>query len=356
MYNSNDYINDDVIERFKTAEDMQTFLKEFDEDSEWVDAEIKSLSFYEGSKEDIIEGITDATFNDTVLFGTNMSLVFGEDNKKMYIGRSAIPTLRARVKPHQKNCKIRIAGNKVRAVHSGNYVEMPQSQIFKVARMELESYHNKVFVGGVWTHDYMSASWNIRDAEVINSYAKLFEELGISFSKDDIETNISVNSSDVGTNAVTSSSVTVWYNIKCRERYITLGAGLKLKHKGESTMSMFMDNMKSIFSHYRKKYYDLEKLKNVIINNPADCVYSMLLRADLPPKLCKETAKRFEANYTNNPRNGLIVYMFGVCDLITLAQEQKVSTQNLFVYNEKVARILSYDFEKYDKVVDGLFD
>ena len=190
----------------------------------------------------------------------------------------------------------------------------------------------------------MTASWNIADKEIIDAYVEVFSELGIPINKKEIQTVVSVFTSDVGT-----SAATVWYHLKCDNRTVVLGNGYKLNHKGNVSLSDFSDIMRDVFASYKKRFYELYELKKITIKHPVGCVYGLLKKADLPPKMVKETALRFNEQFGNGETDGLILYIFGVSELLTIAKEQGASFSKIFNYQEKVARIIGYDFPKFDR-------
>lgn len=367
IYERSSIINDGTQIDFSEAEEYQAFLTAMDKDSTWLEVEkSKDITVsYAGSSEDIIEGLTDESFNDTVANGCMLSLQY--NNEKYYIGASTLPTLKARAgisgtaleKVDRKDLAemlnkclsvssggslIRVCGDKVRACHSKNYQPLSQSGIFRTARTTIEGYSNKVFIGGNWSHDYMTANWNINDKDVIKAYVDLFDDMGIPIDSSKVKTVVSICTSDVGT-----SGATVWYNIQCNSRTTVLGAGLKLNHKGSASLSDFSDNLKEVFSSYKKSFYDLEELRKVTIKHPVGCIYGLLKKADLPISLVKQTALSYNAGYGNEETDGLMLYIFGISEILSIAKSQGASMSKLFTYQEKVARIIGYNFSKFDK-------
>lgn len=372
-YRREKIINDKMEFTFGEAEEFQKFLNDVDADSQWIEVEHSSdlTVNHAGYSEDIIEGLTDEAFNDTVSKGTLLSIIF--DGKTYYLGSSALPTLKARAgisgtalnKVKREDLAIilnkclavsrggallRIVGDKVRACHSNNYQILPQSALFRTARKEIEGYSNKRFSSGVWSHDYMVASWNINDEEVAESYAKIFHEVGIPIKEDKIETVVSINTSDVGT-----SGATIWYTLCYEDRQMVIGNGYKLNHKGTACISDFSDNLRDIFAGYKKHFYDIEKLRDIEIEHPVGCIYELCKKADLPKKIAKEAATRFKNEFGNAETDALILYVFGVSEILTIARDQKVPMSVLFSYQEKVARIIGFNFKKFDKDAE-LFD
>lgn len=367
VYERNYIVNDDVTLSFKEAEEFQKFLSEMDRDSQWIEVEkSKFISIsYAGDKDEIIEGLTDESFNDTVSNGTHLALMYDDCN--YYIGASALPTLKARagisgtalekIKRQDlaeilNKCLpvsaggtlIRVCGDKVRACHSKNYQPLSQSGIFRTSRATIEGYSNKIFINGTWNHEYMTASWNIYDKDVIDAYVNLFDDMGIPINPKNVQTVVSIRTSDVGT-----SGATVWYNIQCGKKTVVLGAGLKLNHKGDVSISDFSDNLKDVFASYKKSFYDLEELANVSIKHPVGCIYGLLKKADMPCNLAKETALRFKDGFGNNEIDALKLYIFGVSEVLSVAIAHGASYEKLFTYQEKVARIIGYNFSKFDR-------
>lgn len=366
-YERNNIINDNVEYGFDEADDFQRFLTAMDRDSDWIEVDKnKDLSvLYAGTGDDVIEGITDEAFNDTVRFGSCLELKYNSTN--YYIGSSALPTLKARAgisgtsleKLKRKDLSeilskclnvssggslIRICGDKIRACHSKNYQPLPQSAIFRTARTTIEGFTNKMFVKGHWSHDYMAASWNIMDEDVINTYSKILNDMGIPVDEDEIQTVVTISTSDVGT-----AGATIWYNLYCQNRIIVLGAGSKINHKGTASISDFSTNLQEVFSGYKKKFFELEKLRNVRIKHPVGCIYGLLKKADLPCCFAKETAIRFKTMLGNSETDAFTLYIMGISEVLNVAKEKKASISKLFTYQEKIARIIGYDFSKFDR-------
>jgi hypothetical protein len=360
-------IRDSAELTFDAAEEFQSFLNDMDKDSDWIEVEKNEelVVSYAGCSDDVMEGLTDETFNDTVLYGTKLQISY--NGNIYYVGSSALPTLKSRAGISGTSLEkisredladilnkclpvsnggtlMRVCGDKVRACHSKNYQTLSESGLFRTARASIEGYSNKVFVGGVWNHDYMKASWNINDKDVIKSYIELFTKMGIPVTEADIKTVVTISTSDVGT-----SGATVWYNIDCNSRVIVLGNGYKLNHKGNASLSDFADNLRDVFASYKQKFYDLEELKNVEIKHPVGCVYGLLRKADMPPQVAKDTALRYNASFGNGETNALNVYVFGVCEALGLVKEAGASISKMFTYEEKIARVIGYDFKKCDK-------
>lgn len=366
-YERSSIINDNAEYGFNEADNFQKFLTEMDRDSTWLEIEkCKEMSVeYAGSSDDIIEGITDEAFNDTVLNGSHLELKY--NNTSYYVGSSALPTLKARAgisgtsleKLERKDLSevlskclrvvsggslLRICGDKIRACHSKNYQALSQSGIFRTARTTIEGYSNKIFIRGNWSHDYMTASWNIMDNDVIEAYADMLANMGVPVNKCEIQTVVSICTSDVGT-----SGATIWYNISYKNKMVVLGAGSKLNHKGTASISDFSHNLQEVFSSYKKKFFEIEDLKYVKIKHPVGCIYGLLKKADLPACLAKETAIRFKTVFGNIETDGLTLYVMGVNELLNVAKEKKASVSKLFTYQEKIARIIGYDFAKFDR-------
>ncbi len=77
MFERSSIISDNAEMSFKYAEDFQQFLTEMDKDSKWLEVEKnKELKVsFAGTSEEVIEGLTDESFNDTVINGSKAVVV-----------------------------------------------------------------------------------------------------------------------------------------------------------------------------------------------------------------------------------------------------------------------------------------
>ena len=69
----------------------------------------------------------------------------------------------------------------------------------------------------------------------------------------------------------------------------------------------------------------------------------------MPPTVAKQTALRYKDEFGNDETDALTIYVFGVCEALTLAKEASINISKMFTYQEKIARIIGYDFSKFDK-------
>lgn len=242
---------------------------------------------------------------------------------------------------------LRIHEGKVRAVHGGDksdYAILPMPEIFEVAALYLrENYHNVTFAEGYFSHLLTTASWEIQDDELLDTYRELLLQYGRT-ADTKLSASIRVHSSDVAASGA---------NIFCsllegeNKRPLVLGSALKLEHSGGAAIESFAANMVQIFARYKEAVEGLSKLFHVTVNYPANVMAGLMKRTGIGKYLTAQTVEQFKAGYGGRGCNGYEVYC-GICECIFLAQSRGMSVKGLLDLEEMVSRCLTFRMHDYD--------
>lgn len=242
---------------------------------------------------------------------------------------------------------IRIHEGKVRAVHGGDksdYAVLPMPELFEVAALYMrDTYDRLQFSAGYFSHLITTASWEIKDGELLNCYRELLLQYGLS-APDELSAVIRVDSSDVAASGA---------NIFCsllegpEKRPLVLGNAIKLEHSGAATVESFAGNVAQIFARHKESVEGLGKLFRVYVNYPANVMAGLMNRVGIGKQLTAQTVEQFKAGHIGGGCSGYEVYC-GICECIFLAQSRGMSVKGLLDLEEMVSRVLAYRMHDYD--------
>ena len=242
---------------------------------------------------------------------------------------------------------LRFQEGKIRAVHGGDpkdYAVLPMPEIFEAANLYLEESYEKVtFSAGYFSHNLVTASWQLQEPELLDTYRDLLLQYGEQASEE-LSACIRVQSSDVASSGA---------NIRCfllegpGKRPLILGSEIKLEHTNGATVEKFSGNLTQIFSCYQESVKKLERLFQLEIRYPDIAMEAMMKKVGIGKQLTARTVDHFRATHGTGKANGYELYC-GICEAVFFAQCSGMSVKNLIDLEEMVARCLSLRFEEYD--------
>ncbi|MCT7397696.1 hypothetical protein N5B56_01175 [Eubacterium sp. LFL-14] len=362
-------MKDDYEKKFDSFEELSEFANAVEKNAEWI--VIPTNSIMAEATTDVCDDFEDAKLlQDT---DKNTGLVLNLIGTQYCVGLSTLSTLFPRagisgpalskvskkelaeilnycVQTRKGDSKIRIDTGKIRAVHSGDehdYAELAVPNLLRAARQEISSYKdNCTFVRGSWSHYICSAIWDIHDKEICEHYAKLFKSMDLEIDEKDIKTCLVFQTSDV---AVCGANVN--YMIQAKNTSLALNGAIKLNHKGKASVMDFKSNMNMAFSGFKAAFEDIEKLKDIEINYPEDCIINMAKKVELPLKAARKAAEHYYEIFGSKKANALMVYTIGlnhIVDILKTESNKRMSERTLLDYQEKIARCILMNFKDYD--------
>lgn len=245
------------------------------------------------------------------------------------------------------NALIRLHEGKVRAVHGGDpsdYAILPMPELFEVASIYVaENYDEAKFSFGFFSHSLVTASWELKDKGLLDTYRELLLQYGM-VADDVLSASLRVHSSDVGVNGAN-----IYYSLLlgAEKKPLVLGNALKLEHSNNVSIENFSQNMSQVFARYKETIEGLSRLFHIYVNYPANVMASVMIKAGIGKTLTAQTVEQFKASHGAEVCNGYEVYC-GICESIFLAQSSGMGPKALTDLEEMVSRCLAYRFHEYD--------
>lgn len=242
---------------------------------------------------------------------------------------------------------IRIHEEKARAVHGGDksdYAVLPMPELFEAASIHIrEQYQNVRFLEGYFDHGLTTASWEMEDPGLLDTYRQLLLQYGYAVPAE-LAAQIRIQTSDVGI-----SGANIFYSLLLgkEKRLLSLGDALRLEHTGGVGLTDFSRNLSQVFARYREAIEGLSGLFDEYVTYPANVIARVMKKAGIGVGLTAKTAELFKASHGLGSCNGYEVYC-GICESIFLAQSEGAGVRALTELEEKVSRCLSFPFKEYD--------
>lgn len=364
---------DDFSRTFSAEQDFLEFLDVIENGAIWQKHPTNSVCVIAGEEEpDVCDKIMDTDEKEGIIKDTLMKsgLFLCLDGAYYPVGMTTMKSLESRARisgsalldlPKAKLARIlndclevtkgtalvRIHEGKVRAVHGGDlsdYSILPMPELFEVASIYVaENFDKAVFSSGLFSHSLVTASWELEEQRLIDTYRSLLLQYGLEADRV-LSALIRIQTSDVGV-----SGANIYYFLLMGEekRPLILGSPLKLEHTGGASLEDFSQNMGQIFARYQEAISDLSKLIHVYISYPANVMAGVMMKAGISKALTMQTVEQFKASHGPGVCNGYEIYC-GICESIFLAQSNGMGAKALTDLEEMVSRCLTYRMHEYD--------
>lgn len=364
---------DDFSAGFSDENDFLSFLDSIEEHAQWQVHESNTIHVIAAEENpDMCEQIQADEDKEDIIKDTcaNTGLLLKIEDQYYPVGATTIKTLenRARIsgtalqdlkKPKlarilndclqvsKGKSLLRIHEGKVRAIHSGgksDYSVLPMPQLFEISSIHVqEKYDEARFSGANFEHSLTTASWEVRDERLFDTYRGLLIQYGME-ADEALSAMIRVHTSDVGV-----SGANIFYSllVGAEKKPLLLGNALKLEHENHASLENFSGNMEQVFARYREAIEGLGKLFLVYVNYPANVMAAVMNKAGIGKKLIAQTVEQFKVVHEQGTCNGYEVYC-GICEAIFLGQSSGMGAKALVDLEEKVSRCLTFRFHEYD--------
>lgn len=226
------------------------------------------------------------------------------------------------------NALVRIHEGKARAVHGGDksdYAVLPMPELFEASTIHMEEQYERVrFLSGYFDHWLVTASWEIQDRRLLDTYRDMLLQYG-QVADPELSAQIKVHSSDVGV-----SGANIFYSLLMgkERRPLVLGDALRLEHSGGASLADFSRNLSQVFARYREAVEGLSGLFSEYLTYPANVIARVMKKAGIGVGLTAKTAELFKAGHGFGGCNGYEVYC-GICECIFLAQSEGAGVRAL---------------------------
>lgn len=242
---------------------------------------------------------------------------------------------------------LRIADGKVSAVHGGDrtdYAVLDMPELFKrTVEYLYANFPGCTFAGGFYEHAMVTAVWELTgDESLVKSYQDALDSHGIPY--EEMKPALRLTSSDTG---VSGANLYPTLFTGKRGGTISLGSPLKLEHKSGATLKDFDSKLALIYSQYKLALGHLEKLLDIEVNNPENCMLGVCKKIGISKKQAYEATELFLAQHGTNPCTAHDIY-YGISEVIFMMQCDGAEGTKIAQAEETVARALSVRWHDFD--------
>lgn len=246
---------------------------------------------------------------------------------------------------YNEECLVLYRDDKVSAIHSGDkndYSVLPMYDLMQALLTGMDDLKFKYeFVSGFLDHSYCSASFAIKNKDIVEIYEPFMQKLGY-VGKNKLVPVLRFSSSDVATNGANLTPYLTDGKLS-----IQIGNDLSLTHKNNATVEQFAENVQNVYAIFQASVANLERLEKYKVEYPEDCFANICKKIGAANKYASEALSTFSATRSSTP-NGLELYM-ALWEIITQLQNAGCSESLIFAYQEKLSRVLFFNLETYDK-------
>ena len=245
-----------------------------------------------------------------------------------------------------------IRDGKCTALLSGDesdYSVMPTSELIGILENELKSsYASYEFAMSKTSHEITEILYNLRDEELEKRVFDVLTANGELVSN--ISLQVRLTTSDVGKCAARLTPI-----IYDEGKPIILGKSLSVEHKGgKKAMSAFKDVSQRFLAKYRENITNLQKLMNITINYPEDCMKNIYTALKMTGHIAslRNCQERIVAEHNGTcSAYDIYWYLNEMLFLTEMNNKQQGKTLSLFESikaQETVAEILFMDIKQFD--------
>ena len=240
------------------------------------------------------------------------------------------------------------------AIHSDTYTPIDMVEIFKRVISHIKSLNilkddNCVEIAE-WSFERTSVLFKFDNSRLIKSYEDALERQDIEVSN--IKPRVRVNVSDIATSGI-NLNYSIITTIKGIRYNIPLSSGDNgIYHKGslKKKYDALQDKLDNMFSLFDEAINDLNRLMQVIIYEPVNCMIGLFKSLKLPVKYSSEVVERFTAVNGNKPCTAYEIYagMSEYLDVVETLSNDDLSEFKKIQIEEILAKAIKKDFTKFD--------
>lgn len=243
---------------------------------------------------------------------------------------------------------IHTVAGKASAVLGGDYVILPIPEIFQKTGDYLELAYGKArFIEGYFNHDMTSGLWELPNisGEARLRYKNALESLGIEFHE--LTPLLRVTSSNTGASGANLYPALRQAGSNMNMR---LCPEIKLLHKGNASMKMFMENLKGVHNRIQRSVERLSSLTEIRIQHPANAMLLIYKRLGIKQKYALKTVEKYRLLFGSDTCTAYTLY-FDMLEVIQLMKEDPKENDPVgkaIELEEILGRIPFLDFSEYD--------
>lgn len=373
---------DDFSRSFSDPDQFLDFLKARKENSTWMKAPSKGLTFQpveKGTKMgDLYLRVYGNEGQAEVIADTmeNTSLLLNVNGTEYPVRSCAIKTIleRARISGHALSkvttevftqilnyCMgvatgdslIKVADSKVSAVHGGDpkdYAVLEMLPLFQRVKDTLDrDFPGNHFLAANFDHSIVTAIWSLdgQSNQLLDTYRQELTAKGLTGTQA-VTPGLRFTTSDVGVSGANLYPILLQGG---GNRIIPLGYPIKTEHKGGVDMDYFDEQLSLLYARFKEAIEKQIKLMEVDIRYPYTTLLGVLKRIGAPKKASYEAADLFRAQNGDVGCTAYQLYL-AMSEVIFSAQCDGASGSRISQLEEIVARALNVNWHEYDRPGD----
>lgn len=351
-------------QKCSTAEDMLSLLKRVEGSQDVIEASICSLQLKELANAPIVAssirtqmGFAAEEEDILACMPTNVMLSVPVNGKQvnMPIYYTAMRTLRERAKLYGKtaelhplilnegfpyyteDAKLLIQDKVLLAAHSMLYQVLPQGQLFEMLLTGLD-YHmgGYSFIGGEYAREMTIAAFEFPQK------ASALASLGVK----DAVPGLYFTTNDIGQSGANLQATMIReQNVSGEKKRVTcyMGSSLSTTHDKKHDVSDFGQQLDKVFALIKDGAQQLERLKKIKLQYPAQCFMNVTKELHLPKKEAQMAQEDFTIQAYMPTAYDLYWMLWNIVTYLgSCSVEKRVSVQ------ENISRAAGLRYEKYD--------
>ena len=370
---------DDFSCSFRDPEGFLEFLKEREENSEWMKAPSRSLQFQSIERGSSLGNLYMQIYRNNgkaeILADTmdNTSILLNVNGSDYPVRSCALKTIleRARISGYALSkvstevftqilnycldvasgeSLIKIADEKVSAVHGGDpkdYAVLEMLPLFRRVKDYLdETCPGNTFLTANYDHSIAIAIWALdgQTNDLLDTYRREVAAKGLAL-KSSIRPGLRFTTSDVGISGANLFPVLLIGN---GSRIVPLGYPIKTNHKSGADMDYFDEQLSLLYARFTEAIEKQTKLLLIDVRHPAATLLGVLKRIGAPKKASYEALDLFTAQNGEKPCTAYELYL-AMSEVIFLAQCEGASGGRIAQLEEIIARALHVNWSEYDR-------
>lgn len=365
------FICDSAEATFDNMAEMQTFVAERVQQTEWLEEGVRNVIFDSLHDEPLCApeyarkmGVSALAVEDTMDVNS-AGLALTTSIGKRPVGWSAVKSIadRAGLMPggfeklrkgnreHLKTVlnlmfdvssgavQIKVADEKVRAVHSGRYAVINADRLLEIVKEYFDdNWPAAKFVNGYYSHELMRESINLEAYKDI-----FFEKLPQDSVLAGATPAFVLSSSDIATSAVKL--------IPCLNMggvTVPMAKEIAIPHVGEDIEARVQNGLEKLLAYFQANAADLQALETVTVKNGKNALVRCLKTGGMPKACAGEAVEGFVAMYGTDQVTALEVYL-AACDAYSyVVRDYPNDHMKIFAAADCVARVAATRWSDVD--------
>lgn len=205
--------------------------------------------------------------------------------------------------------KVYVRDDQLLALHSKDYKILEISELVKTLENEISKKYEKFeFLNGFYSDEFTIVDYEILDRKTLKKYNEALLDRSNADSKIVVRlvtSNLGLSGANLYPYFLFRTDPTANYRM-----FPVTGKKIVLEHKGTADMDKFAHNCKELFPLVELLPENLEKLKQVRIENPVATILNLADKVQIPVKYVADIAEDVNFLYQNESANADEIYKF----------------------------------------------